>query len=305
MGPADAAAPFETHGRILCGTVHTADFAASLADYTGPLGLRIVEQGVVAPALAAAWGAPGHAGRRWALLNGGGRPGYIRLVEGEATAPAPMTTHGWAAFEITVRDVHALHARLAGSAFTVIGPPGQVGDFTTFIPFQVAGRAGEVLYLNQVLTEGAGMINLPFATADVDHIFITVLGAPDRAAALAFHRALGFGEAETYTFPIGVVNRANGLSADHPTTLTMTCAGSLPASEIDQFPPAATPRAVAPGFLPPANAMVSFAVTALPEGRTDWLGAPAHLPGPLYRGRRSACLRGTAGEIIELVELGA
>jgi hypothetical protein len=304
MGQGDAADTFETHGRILCGTVHTPAFADSLADYTGPLGLRVVEQGVVAPALAAAWGALGHAGRRWALLHGGGRPGYVRLVEGEATRAPPMTTHGWAAFEMTVRDVHALHARLAGSQFAVIGPPGQVGDFTTFIPFQVAGRAGEVLYLNQVLTEGAGMLDLPFATADVDHIFITVLGAPDRAAALAFHRALGFGEAETYTFPIGVVNRANGLAEDHQTTLTMTCAGRLPASEIDQFPPSATPRPVAEGFLPPGNAMVTFAVRALPEGRTDWLGEPVRMPGPLYRGRRSACVRGTAGEIIELVELG-
>ncbi len=297
--------PFACHGRILCGTVLTPDFEASLADYAGALGLALIEQGVVAPALAAAWGAPAHAGRRWALLNGGGRPGFLRLVEGEAPPVAPMTSHGWAAFELTVADVHALHARLQGSAFRTIGGPGQVGDFTSFIPFQVAGRAGEVLYLNQVLAESAGSLDLPLATAPVDHIFIAVLGAPDREAALSVHRALGFETGDTYRFPIGVLNRAHGLPDSHPTTLTMTCVGRLPATEVDQFPDSAQPRPVAPGFLPPGNAMVTFALTRLPEGRTNWLGEPVAMPGPLYCGRRSACLRGSAGEIIELVELGA
>lgn len=304
LAPA-ALPPFATHGRILCGTVLAPDFASSLGDYVKALGLSVLEQGVVPPALAAAWGAPGHAGRRWALLHGGGRPGFLRLVEGEA-APghAPMTSHGWAAFELTVRDVPSLHARLAGTAFRTIGGPGQVGDFTTFIPFQVAGRAGEVLYLNQVLTESAGSLDLPLATAEVDHIFISVLGAPDREAAVSFHRALGFETGDTYVFPVGVINRAYGLSDDHRTTLTMTCVGRLPASEVDQFPDGARARPVAEGFLPPGNAMVSFAVESLSAIRADWLGPPVTLPGPLYHGRRAACVRGTAGEIIELVELG-
>jgi hypothetical protein len=49
--------------------------------------------------------------------------------------------------------------------------------------------------------------------------------------------------------------------------------------------------------------MVSFAVDSLSAIRADWLGPPVTLPGPLYHGRRAACVQGTAGEIIELVEL--
>lgn len=164
---------------------------------------------------------------------------------------------------------------------------------------------GRILCGTVLAPDFAASLDLPFATADVDHIFITVLGAPDREAALSFHRDLGFETGDTYVFPVGVVNRANGLPDDHKTTLTMTCVGRLPASEIDQFPDSARPRTVAEGFLPAGNAMVTFGVGDLSAVRAERLGEPAAMPGPLYQGRRSVCVRGTAGEIIELVELGA
>lgn len=295
-------AAFDTPGRIKCGTVTVADFAASLSDYTGALGMNVIEEGIVAPALAAAWGAPGHAGARQALLHGGGKPGYLRLVEGEVPPDyAPLTTHGWAAFEITVADVHAVHAQVAGSPWHVLGAPATVGDFASFIPFQVAGRAGEVLFLNQVLSPGVDGIDLPIATVAIDHMFIAVLAAPDRAAAVAFHLGLGFEEGATYSFPYGVINRAFGLPEANAVTLTMTRTARLAASEIDQYPPAATPRATVPGFLPPGCAMVSFITAGLDRGQR-FVGGMTTGAGVLYAGRRSACVRGTAGELIELIE---
>lgn len=294
--------PFDTHGRIKCGTVATAAFDASVADYA-TLGLGVVAQGVVAADLAAAWGAPGCAGRRFVLLHGGGRDCYVRLIEATPVAGyAPLRTHGWAAFEISVADVFGLHARLAGSAFRVLGAPKPVGSFTTFIPFQVAGRSGEVLFLNQVLTPSADGVDLPLASVDVDQIFIVPLATPDRTAALAFHEGLGFAAGATYTLPYTVINAAFGLPADHQTTLTMTRVGSIAATEIDQYPPAATARPVPPGELPPGNAMVSFIVASLDAVAAPLLGPPTRGDGPLYTGRRIGCVRGTAGEIIELIE---
>lgn len=290
---------FDTHGRIKCGTVATPDLAASIADYAA-LGLAVVERGDVPARLASLWRAPAHGGRGYALLHGGGRPGYVRLVEGEVTPPAPMATRGWVAFELTVRDVAALHARVAGSAWRVIGAPRAVGAFTTFIPFQVAGRAGEVLYLNQVLAAGVDGLELPFAIADIDHVFIAVLAAPEREAAVAFHEALGFERGQTYAFPIGVVNDGMRLAHDHKTTLTMTRVGSLPASEVDEFPVGTPERPVAAAFLPGGNAVVSFVVRALPEGADAVDGE-----GLLYRGRRVACVQGAAGELVELIEMAA
>ncbi len=294
--------PFDTHGRIKCGTVATPAFDASVADYA-TLGLSVMAAGVVAADLAAAWGAPACAGRRFALLHGGGRDCYIRLIEATPVPGyAPLRTHGWAAFEISVADVFGLHARLAGSAFRVLGAPKPVGSFTTFIPFQVAGRSGEVLFLNQVLTPSADGVDLPLASVDVDQIFIVPLAAPDRAAALTFHEGLGFAAGATYTLLYTVINAAFGLPADHQTTMTMTRVGSIAASEIDQYPPAATARPVPPGELPPGNAMVSFIVASLDAVAAPLLGPPTRGDGPLYNSRRIGCVRGTAGEIIELIQ---
>lgn len=300
------ASPFDTIGRIKCGTVSTWDFDGSLSDYTNSLGLKVVSDGVVAPELASVWGAPACSGRRYALLHGGGRPCYLRLIEATASPGyAPLQTFGWAAFELSVRDVFELHARVADSAFRVLGAPKTVGDFSSFIPFQVAGRAGEVLFLNQVLSPSADGIDLPMATVSIDQIFIVPLATSDRLEAVAFHEALGFTAGATYTFPYTVINAAFNLPADHPTTLTMTRVGVVAASEIDQFPPGTTARTVPAGELPPGNAMVSFIVGSLDAVGVPLVGPPTRGDGPVYEGRRVGCVRGTAGEIIEMIEIGA
>ncbi len=296
---------FDSPGCIKCGTISAAAYDAALADYTGVLGLSIVESGVIAADLAAGWGAPALAGRRSALLcHADARPGFLRLVE---STPVPdyhaLRSHGWAAFELTVADCNALFAEIGGTGFTVIGAPKLVPGFDNFIPFQVTGRSGEVLYLNQVLKSGMAGLDLPMTRARVDHMFIAILAAPDRASAVAFHRdALGFAVGDTWEIPYSVINASFGLPADTITAMTMTQTGRMPACEIDQYPAAATPRTVAPGELPPGNAMVSFIVASLDAVAAPFLAPPARHHGALYAGRRSASVIGAAGEIIELIE---
>lgn len=296
---------FDTHGRIKCGTVNSPHFAASLGDYAGRLGLRVVEEGTVPAALAASWGTPGSAGKRMALLTSDSdSSGYLRLVEGTAVPDyAPLRTFGWASFELTCQAVFALHDRIADQGFEVIGAPQLVPGFDNFIPFQVTGRAGEVLYLNEVLNGAMSDLDLPDAAASVDYTFIAILAAPDREASIAFHRdALGFEEGQTYVIPYRVINQAFGLADDVTTAMTMTKVGRLPGTEIDQYPAAATPRPAAPGELPPGNAMVSFIVGSLDKVRAPFVAPPAVQAGALYGGRRSACVTGAAGELIELIE---
>ncbi|WP_426168213.1 VOC family protein [Sandarakinorhabdus sp. DWP1-3-1] len=296
---------FDTPGRIKCGTIAAADYDATLADYTGVLGLSVIEEGPVAAGLAAAWGAPALAGRRGALLrHADARPGFLRLVESTPTPGyRPLRSHGWAAYEHTVADCDALFAAVQDSGFTVIGAPKLVPGFDNFIPFQVTGRNGEVLYLNQVLKAGMAELDLPMTTAAVDHMFIAILAAPDREAALAFHRdALGFTIGETWSIPYSVINASFGLPDDTITAMTMTRTGRMPACEIDQYPAAATPRAGPPGELPPGNAMVSFITASLDAVTAPFLATPARHDGALYAGRRSAVVRGAAGELIELIE---
>lgn len=296
---------FDTHGRIKCGTVVTPDHDATLADYGRILGLATLETGIVSAGLAAAWGAPGSAGKRTTLLGApSGRPGFLRLVEGTPVGGyRPLTTFGWAAFEMTVQDCTALFDDVRASGFTVIGEPKPVPGFDNFIPFQVTGRGGEVLYLNQVLKSGMAGLDLPMAAAKVDHMFIAILAAPDRSAALAFHvDALGFTAGDTWAIPYSVVNAAFGLPDDFITEMTMTQVGRMPAAEIDQYPPAAAPRATAPGELPPGNAMISFIVDDLGAVQAPFIAAPVIRDGALYAGRRTACVTGAAGELIELIE---
>lgn len=297
---------FDVPGRILCGTVVTPDFDSSLADYRRELGLALVEEARVSPDLARSWGSPAQAARRSGLLVAPGGAGcFVRLVEGAPVADyRPLRHFGWAAFEFTVQDAFALHERIDQAAFKVIGEPKLVPGFDNFIPFQVEGRAGEILYLNTVLKGSMADLDLPYAKAEVDAIFIAVLAAEDRAATVAFHcQALGFAEGETYVIPYSMINQSFGLPADFPTAMTMTRTGRMPASEVDQYPPDASARPRATGELPPGNALVSFAVASLESVRAPFIEPPTSRDGPLYRGRRVATVRGPSSELVELIEL--
>jgi len=205
-----------------------------------------------------------------------------------------------------VADAFALHDALDKAAFRVLGAPRLVPGFDNFIPFQVEGRAREILYLNTILKPGMSDLDLPVAQAMVDHMFIAVLAAEDRETTLAFHTgALGFEEGETWTIPYSMINDSFGLADDHLTAMTMTRTGRIPASEIDQYPEAATHRPRAAGELPPGNAMVSFAVASLDAIAAPFIEPPAARDGPLYAGQRAASLWGPCEELIELVEVAA
>jgi hypothetical protein len=146
-------------------------------------------------------------------------------------------------------------------------------------------------------------LDLPFAKAWVDHTFITVLAAPNRAAAVGFYRdQIGFEEGATYTLTYTVLNEAFGFDESVKTDITMTKVGKLPGLEIDQYPAAATPRPTAPGELAPGVAMVSYVVESLERVTAPFLCPPSARSGPLYQGRRAATLIGPAGERLELIE---
>ena len=298
-------APFDIPGRIKCGTVVSSMFDATSADYRSVLGLTLAESGTVPADLAASWGAPASVGKRYGLFTAAdGQPGYLRVIDGlPVTGYRPLTTYGWAAYELTVADCDVLFAAMPQSSFTIIGEPKLVPGFDNFIPFQVSGAGGEVLYLNQVLKGSMADLDLPHTKARVDHMFIAILAAGDREAALRFHiDALGFAAGETYVIPYSVINKAFGLPDETTTAMTMTRSGRLPGSEIDQYPAAATPRATAPGELPPGNAMISFIHADLDRVAAPFITPPVRRDGPLYGGRRTACVIGAAGELIELIE---
>jgi hypothetical protein len=99
-----------------------------------------------------------------------------------------------------------------------------------------------------------------------------------------------------------MINNSFGLPSDFETAMTMTRVGRMPVAEVDQYPPGAVPRPVAPGELPPGNALVSLIVCDLNAVSARFLGPPVTLDGPLYGGHRAATVQGPEGALFELLE---
>ena len=295
------------HGSILGGVVAVPDMDAALADYRDRMGLDLVSDGPLDAALAASWGSPASTGARVATLRPiSGAECFIRLVEQPIPAGfVPTTTFGWASYELTVQDVFGWPERIAGGCFEIVGPPAEIEGLPYFVAMQVHGTGKEMLYFNETRSDTPSN-DLPKAKSPMDHMFIVILAAPDREAAVAWYtERLGLDEGDTYVIEYTMINEAFGLPAGTTSGLTMVQKGRMPIVEVDDYPDAATARPRDEGRLPPGNALVTLAVGDLDACRCDWIAPPARREGPLYAGRRSATTVGPASELLELVEAAA
>lgn len=296
---------FLTHGRILGGVVATPDLDLALADYHERMGLEIAELATVSADLAESWGCPALKGARMSTLAPqSGTPCHLRLVE-QPLPPdfVPTRTYGWAAYEITVQDVFGWPDRLAGTGFDIIGPPREIPGLPYFVAMQMLGRGREMIYLNEVRSN-TPTSDLPPAQSPVDRIFIVILATPDRARTMAWYAdTLGLEEGGTYTIPYTMISKAFGQPLDTLHSLSMAQKGRMPIVEIDDYPAEATERARPEGMLPPGNALVTLAVDSLDRPGLDFIAPPVVCEGAFYAGRRAATVIGSAGELLELIEL--
>lgn len=295
------------HGTIMGGLSTVPDISRGIAAYRDVLGFELVEAGRLAADLAEGWGCPANADAPYAVLRPkSGALCWFRLVEQSShSAFKPTTTYGWAAFETTVENVWHWPEALPPDLFTIVGLPKKLENIApAFIPMQVLGPGDEMVYLNQVLADMADT-DLPRAASPVDRIFITVLAAPDRQAAIAWYvEALALQRGVDYTLPYSMINKAFALPPETQTTITMVRHDRMPIVEVDDYPAVATPRVRHDGMLPPGNALVTLAVRDLGVCRANWITPPRAIDGALYEGRRAATAIGAAGELIECVEVG-
>ncbi len=286
-------------------TISAPDLAAIEKDYTRYLGYTVRERGKVSAALAASWDAPRAAGRPYILMSGDAHPDvFIRVVRVPKVRDfRPLTTHGWGSVEIVVDDTDATFSRFQGSPFKVIGEPANLKGYPSIRAFQVAGRAGEVLYLTSE-TGDRSRSPLPPPGGPIGRIFIMVLGGPDINAMVNWYAAgFGLSSGPVRTTPIGVVQRAQGLGADVETPITtMRLAQQGNLFELDGYSAAATARPRAVGDLPPGVSITSVSVRSLDAVRLPFIAAPSTHGGLAYGGRRAATARGAAGELLEIVE---
>ena len=294
------------HGSILGGLVTVPDLESALRDYHDVLGMRVIEQGVVGHDLAAAWACPNSAASPMAVLQpASGADCCIRIVEQPDHASfKPTTTYGWAAYELTVKDVFRWPDRLQGSGFDIVGPPKELEGLPFFVPMQVLGTGREMVYLNEV-RENTPSSDLPHAKSLTDHIFIVILATPDRVATVQWYKEkLHLTEGDTYTLEYSMINDAFDKPAGTVSDLTMVQNDRLPIVEVDDYPAEATKRPTHAGMLPPGNGLVTLAVDSLDDINIEWIMPPVSRVEAPYSGRRSATTIGPAGELLELIEIG-
>lgn len=287
-------------------TLNVRSVAETAQRYTQWLDFVPVEEGLLPRDLAQAWGTPAMAGRRYAVLCcASGLESYLRLVEGDPVADyRPLRSHGWAAMEVCVQDVLAVHARLRepGSPFEIIGPPKTNDSLPVIHPMQVQGPDGEIVYLTEIKQGGPGS-GLPAAQAPIDHFFIAVLGCADHAASGDWYaRQVGVTVSAPITLIYRMLNRAYGFAEDRQHILTTADRDGHLFLELDQYPDEAVERPSVEGQLPPGWALCSMACADLDAVPGPWLSAPAVRQGAIYGGRRVGVLRAPGGERLELIE---
>ncbi len=293
-------------------TIVAPDVEACERAYVDLLGYCVVHRAQVSPELAASWGAPAAAEAEVCILGpASGRPTYLRIVEGAVRLDAdPLTSYGWAATEILVKDSRELEAQLHGSALQVVGAAAVLGYYPKIRVLRAQGPAQEVFYFTEVFGD-VTEYELPQASTFVDQFFIAVLACRDIEAVQDWYRdtfgilplaltrshpgdrdylddAFGFGKRgtdESLTFATTTVPLADGCHV-----------------ELDTFPPEAHEPRAAPGHLPPGSALMSAEVDSLDLVGATFLSSPVQLDAPPYDGRRAATLRGAAGELLELIE---
>jgi hypothetical protein len=274
--------------RALAGvTIVTPDLDVAAAAYATYLGYTGAAPTCVGDDLAREWGVPQAASARMVVLRpASGEARFIRLVEGIPAGDfAALTSYGWTAVEIVVRDVDRLATQLADSPFRIIGPPAVLEfDFTDQLKaMQVVGPGGEVIYLTQIDGVIPGF-DLPVAHSFVGQPFIMVLASPDIATAGAFYAGFGRPVGPTMAAPIAILSHAHDLAPDYRHNLATVALDDASLIEIDASPAGTVARPLSSIGLPCGVAMVSLH-GAVPAAKPD--------------GSRLA--KGNAGEWVEIV----
>jgi hypothetical protein len=283
---------------IVIVTISVLNLASVEDAYRDYLGYTAIEQGKISPEIAQVWDTTEMTNRDYLLMQPASREKvYLRFIENPATKNhAAMTTHGWNATELLVKDPDALAEQLAESPFAIIGPPKNLWAAPDAPrAMQVRGPADEVLYLTR---------NNKFSiNTFVDRVFIMVVAGPSMTELDNYYaQKTGLVVGNATPFPISVVSRAQGLPPDTTYPLAIATVSQEFLIELDEYPASIKARPKEEGFLPAGTSMVSFEVADLDAFNIAWRAAPKILHERPYDGRRTAVTVGPAGEWLELIE---
>ncbi len=283
-------------GPALSATLVTPDLELSIRAYCDHLHHHVQIRGSVSEEMARNWQRPAMTGLPTVWLANELGEAWLQLVELKNTQPVdPFQHSGWMSLEINVENVDDLRPGLENSPFEIIGEPANLDVSDDIRAMQVIGPAGEVLYLTEVKA-AVPPFELPFARCAVDRLFIPVLLAPDRDQALGVYEQFPGTQGLKFDTKITVINRARefALEQKHPVSTLQLRGCNL--IEIDQLE-GLSARSALPGMVPAGIAVITFAVTSIPD----------HLPSitmteGAHTGCRTTLIRGAATELIQLIE---
>lgn len=285
--------------RIEMVTLGCADPAVVEAAYCDHLHYRTVGAGRVSDQLAQLWGRQDAADAEYILLApADDARHFIRLLQSDAgPGYRPFSVAGWSAAEVLVNDVDSLAYSLADSPFVVVGPPADLSFTDKIRACQVAGPAGEVLYLTQIKGDIPGFSVAP-ADRTVAWCFVVILATASLPAAKEFYiTRYAIADAPVIDARVTMMSAAFGLPRNHRhriSALTLGNPGYL--IELDELPDAGAHRQAQQGLLPPGIAMVSFNCSNSPDSVESCI-----LGEPPYNGRRVSFRTGVSGEMLELI----
>lgn len=130
---------------------------------------------------------------------------------------------------------------------------------------------GGPVYLTEIHTAPSGL-GLPRIDRGVGGVFIVVVASPDLEHTRAFFEtSFRLPRVTDHPLAVGVLNRAFGFPPRTSHRVSSLQLAGDAAIEIDQYPPAATPRPVGAGELPPGVAVVEVhpAAPDVRLGRVD------------------------------------
>lgn len=284
-------------------TLSVADPNASARRYVDWLDYKVIEAGNISADLAAAWDAPGAAGREFVTIGpASGANVFIRFVAADSVPDyRPLRTYGWAAMEICVQDVLRVSERMARSPFEIIGPPREIEGLPAIYPMQVKGPDEEILYLTQIRAD-LPAYDLPRASSLIDKLFILVLACSDLKRSVRWferHALLQPGREMAIVYTM-LANSFGLPLTDLHSIATMTHERDV-FLEFDQYPPAASVRPARAGQLPPGIAIVTLHHPAFTDLDGPWIQPPARRDGILYEGQRAGTMRAPDGALLEIV----
>ena len=282
-------------GPVLYASIATADPAALIDAYAQHLETHCSNRYSLSGAQAECWGRPVLQSSPVAWLENSLHEPWLQVIGIDGLEKVdPFHHSGWFSLEVCVQDTDALHEDLQNSPFSIIGPPANLDVSDAIRAMQAIGPAGEVLYLTEIKAE-VPPFELPFARCNVDRLFIPVMLTPDRERSARQYGALAGREHLQFDTKITVINRARGQpeTTRHPVaTLQLDGHHLIEMDQIEHL----SERPETMG-LPAGIAWIAFAIKQLPAG------SPVYTieQGP-YAGHAALMLRGTAGELYELIE---